>query len=83
MEIITLQYSILYNNGHEDTILQEVTEDNKATLQEINGIIIDSMREGFDATITLENKEDSGRYLIRLTDVSRVKISDYHEQQPV
>ncbi|QJX62997.1 hypothetical protein HLK66_15920 [Niallia circulans] len=67
-----MKYKILYKSGHEDEIIQEATEQE---VQTINDLIITSFNENTNGYITLGDGEKKGR-AIRLADVSRVEVEN-------
>ena len=69
-----LIYEILYKNGKEDKITQEITEETNPHLHEINNTFEEAMREDLPAVVTFGDGASGGHY-IRVSDISRVKLS--------
>lgn len=71
MEVI---YEILYKNGKEDVITQRVTEDNVSEIEKVNNTFKYCMGADSDGLVTFGDGTIAG-YMVRVADVSRVKIS--------
>lgn len=69
-----LEYNILYKNGMEDDIQLEVTEENKEGHIKVRKTVEKCMREGADGVITLGDGKDGGSLIIRVSDISRIKL---------
>jgi len=66
-------YNILYKNGHEDVIEQEITEDNASSLKYVNDVILESMNEDASGVITIGGSKSNVSF-IRLSEVIRVSV---------
>lgn len=71
MEVI---YEILYKNGKEDVITQRFDEDDIIDIKETNEFIKKCIRDEGIGVLTIGDGKIDG-YMVRVADVSRVKIS--------
>ena len=71
-----IRYHILYNNGSEDTITVELTEDNNLKLEEITSTFLDVFKEGLDGVVTLVDYYSKSSSVINVSQVSRVEMSE-------
>lgn len=68
-----VKFSILYKTGHQDEIIQEVTEENEVSIGRLVEIVQDGFKENMNGVITFGDGLTGG-YFIRLADVSRIKV---------
>lgn len=72
-------YHVLYRNGHEDVIPQRFVSDEAQEIGvQINELIQESFREGYDGNLSLGDGETEGSF-IRLCDVIRVRVEIVEE----
>ena len=68
-----VKFNILYKTGHQDEIIQEVTEENEASIERLVETIQTGFKENMNGAITFGDGLTGG-YFIRLADVSRIKV---------
>lgn len=71
-----IRYHILYNNGSEDTITVEITEETKLKLEEVTTTFLDAFKDGLDGVVTLVDYYSKSSSVINVSQVSRVEMSE-------
>jgi hypothetical protein len=63
-------YKILYKNGIEDKIIQEINEEQ---ISNVNNVVYSTFNEGRNGVLTFGDGDKEG-YIIRIDDISRINI---------